>query len=294
MIVDERLAKRFWPKSDPVGRRMYLPQSPEDVVKPGPKVEVAPGRRRRRERQAQGPRSKARTRAWVRTTSPTRRIPARGIGLAIRSASDDVTGTKAAVERALAEIDPEVQLFDSFAMRERVDRSLDSRRAPMLLLVMFGGVALLLASLGIYGVLAYQVGQRTREIGIRIALGSDARGILRLVLREADQAGPRRPGRGDGRRDCAPRRDRVAALRRRRVRRASDRRGHGRSRCRRALRLRRAGAARRARGPGGRAAAVAERSAQCLGLFGQEIRSSGATLGFEMISPDLLVSCFCS
>jgi ABC-type antimicrobial peptide transport system permease subunit len=116
---------------------------------------------------------------------PYAQDPARGIGLAIRSASGDVTRTKAAVERALAEIDPEVQLFDSFAMRERVDRSLDSRRAPMLLLVMFGVVALLLASLGIYGVLAYQVGQRTREIGIRIALGSDARSILRLVLREA-------------------------------------------------------------------------------------------------------------
>ena len=184
VIVDERLAARFWPGSDPVGRRMYLPQTPEDVVKPGPRV---------RWLQVVGVVGAVKLKGLIEGENarvgayyiPYAQDPARGIGLAIRSASADVTGTRAAVERALAEIDPEVQLFDSLAMRERVDRSLDSRRAPMLLLVMFGGAALLLASLGIYGVLAYQVGQRTREIGIRIALGSDARGILRLVLREA-------------------------------------------------------------------------------------------------------------
>jgi predicted permease len=184
VLVDERLAKRFWPDSNPVGRRMYLPQTPEDVVKPGPRATWL---------QVVGVVGTVKLKGLIEGENarvgayylPYAQDPARGIGFAIRSASDDVTGTKAAVERALAEIDPEVQLFDSFAMRERVDRSLDSRRAPMLLLVMFGGVALLLASLGIYGVLAYQVGQRTREIGIRIALGSDARGITRLVLREA-------------------------------------------------------------------------------------------------------------
>jgi len=184
VIVDERLAQRFWPNADPVGRRMYVPQSPADVAKPGPGViwvqVVGVVRSVKLKGLVEG--ENARVGAYY---LPYAKEPARTVGFAIRSASDDVAATKSAVERALATIDPEVQLFDSFAMRERVDRSLDSRRAPMLLLVMFGGVALLLAALGIYGVLAYQVGLRTREIGIRIALGSDARGILRLVLREA-------------------------------------------------------------------------------------------------------------
>jgi putative ABC transport system permease protein len=185
VIVDERLARRFWPTADPVGRRMYLPQSPDDVAKPGPKVTWLQvvgvvGSVKLKALVEQG--ENARVGAYY---IPVAQNPPRNMALAIRAASDDVAATKAAVERAVTEIDPEVQLFDSFAMRERVDRSLDTRRAPMLLLGMFGAVALLLASLGIYGVLAYQVGQRTREIGIRIALGSDAKGILRLVLHEA-------------------------------------------------------------------------------------------------------------
>lgn len=185
VIVDEQLAQRFWPNADPIGRRMYLPQSPEDVAKPGPKVTWLQivgvvGSTKLKGLVEQG--ENARVGAYY---IPAAQDPPRSIALAIRSASDDVAATKAAVERAVTEIDPEIQLFDTFAMRERVDRSLDTRRAPMLLLGMFGIVALLLASLGIYGVLAYQVGQRTREIGIRIALGSDAKGILQLVLREA-------------------------------------------------------------------------------------------------------------
>ncbi len=256
VILDERLAQRFWPNADPIGRRMYLPSTPDDVAKPGPKVTwlTVVGIVATVKLAGLDEGENTRVGAYY---LPIDQDPTRGIGLAIRWKSGEAAAIKSTVERALAEIDPNVQLYDSFVMTERIDRSLDPRRAPMLLSVAFGIVALLLASLGIYGVLAYQVSQRTREIGIRIALGSGAGDILRLVLREAIVLVLVGLVVRSGRHVRASGRHRLSTLRRGRARPARDPCRDSRAGRRWPLRVRRPGAPRDPRRSSRRAAGLA-------------------------------------
>src|SRR5215471_5623619 len=182
MIVDERLARHFWPHQDPLGRRMYFPGGdPKDFMKVDEHTVwftvVGVARALRYENLDD---SGATVGAYYRCNAQD---PASTFTFAIKTAGDSAS-TVRALRAEIARLDPELALFDIHSMSERIDLSLASRRTSMLLANAFGGVALFLASLGIYGVLAYLVAQRTREIGIRVALGSTQGGIVRLVLRE--------------------------------------------------------------------------------------------------------------
>src|SRR5262249_33038525 len=99
-------------------------------------------------------------------------------------ASGDPAGLAAAIRRIAQEIDPKIQALDLRTMNDVVNESLAQERFVAQLAGFFSLFAMLLASIGLYGVMSYTVTRRTREIGIRMALGAQGRDVLRMVLRE--------------------------------------------------------------------------------------------------------------
>jgi len=114
---------------------------------------------------------------------PLTQTPQRSLSLVVRSAADPTT-LAPAVEGIVRDLDRNLPLFEVRTMEAMLSASMARERMSMLIFAVFAVVALTLASVGLYGVVAHGVTERTHEIGVRMALGADARHVLGLVVRQ--------------------------------------------------------------------------------------------------------------
>ena len=176
VIVNQLMARRLWPGQDPLGRRFkFGPPSADtpwltvvgvvaDMRRQGLEIEPIP-----------------------QMFEALRQNPSRLATLLVRTAADDPLTIVPAIRAAVRRVDPDVPLYGVTTLDARLERSLAQRRFQTLLLVSFAGLALILAGIGVYGLVHYTVMTRTQEIGIRTAVGARAADVLGLIAREGVQ-----------------------------------------------------------------------------------------------------------
>ncbi len=181
-VINETMAKKFWPNENPIGQRIKMDYIPDEPVREI--VGVVKDIRMSLQQKQFTPT------VYVSYQQQTRRFMGAGYGVRatmffiLRTTGNPMTISES-VRHAVADVDPNRPVSSMRSVEEYLSQQVQYIHLYVLLLGIFGGIAAVLASIGIYGVMAFSVAERTREIGIRMALGASSNDIFRLVVLHA-------------------------------------------------------------------------------------------------------------